>query len=77
MTPAAFNPTRGAGVTISETASKPVAWSISILGSSGASVATLTASGPTLSTSWTGRGATGPSSSARNKRLMDITPMPE
>ena len=59
VAPAAFNPTRGAGVTISATASKPVAWSVSILGSSGASVATLTVSGPRLSTSWTGRGATG------------------
>ena len=59
VAPVAFNPTRGAGVTISATASKTVDWSVSILDSSGASVASLAASGPTLSTSWTGRGAAG------------------
>ena len=57
--PAAFNPTRGGGVTISAAASKTVDWSVSILGPAGTSVATLVASGPTLSTSWTGHDASG------------------
>ncbi len=59
VAPTAFNPTRGGGLTITATASKAVDWSVSILDAAGASVATLAASGPTLSTTWNGRGATG------------------
>ncbi len=49
VAPSAFNPTLGAVVTISATASKAVDWSVSIVSSAGASVATFAASGPTLS----------------------------
>ena len=59
IAPTAFNPTLGAGLTISATASKAVDWSVSILGPAGSAVAAFTGSGPTLSTAWSGRDATG------------------
>ncbi len=59
VAPAAFNPTLGAGATISATASKAVDWSVAILSPAGTSVATFAASGPTLSSAWGGRDATG------------------